>query len=49
MNYGSGLVAYAQNKILENLGYTVLNVHKPYNWEYPYTDENQCWRFAKNH
>lgn len=49
LNYGSGLVAYAQNKILEKLGYTVLNIHKPYNGDHPYTDENQNWRFAKKH
>ena len=47
MNYGSALVAYAQNKILEDMGYSVLNIHKGYNSFYPYDETNKAWQFAK--
>lgn len=49
MNYGSSLVSYAVNKLLESLGYSVLMVHKPYNWDYPYDNTNMSWKFAKKH
>lgn len=49
MNYGSSLVSYAVNEILKSMGYTTLMIHKPYNWDYPYNDENMSWRFARKH
>lgn len=49
MNYGSSLVSYAVNKLLESFGYSVLMVHKPYNWDYPYDNTNMSWKFAKKH
>lgn len=47
MNYGSGLVTYAINKILEKLGYSVLNVYKLHNAEVPLNAVNMNWRFAQ--
>lgn len=49
MNYGSSLVAFATNKILENLGYSVLMINKPYNAIYPYDETNKSYEFAKTH
>lgn len=47
MNYGSLLVAYAANKVFEDLGYSVLMINKPYNSKYPYDERNKSYTFAK--
>ena len=48
MNYGSALVAYAANKIIEDLGYTVLMIDKDLNGFDHYNPENKSLEFAKD-
>ncbi len=49
-NYGAILVSYAVNKILENLGYSVLMLQKPsFIWAKDYTGNTISNIFAKTH
>lgn len=46
-NYGSALVAYAANRMLEDLGYTVLMINKGYNSGDMESKSNMSLNFAK--
>lgn len=46
LNYGSALVAYAVNSILENLGYSVLNIHKKRGTAYSFDKYHKTYQFA---
>lgn len=47
LNYGSCLVAYAVNNILEKLGYSVLNIHKRVDSAYNFDERHLTYQFAK--
>lgn len=47
MNYGSALVAYSANKIIENLGYTVLMIDKDLNGNDHWNPQNRSLEFAR--
>lgn len=46
INYGSALVAFAVNRILENLGLTVLNIHKCRSKYYDFDEAHKPYMFA---
>ena len=48
LNYGSSLVAYAANSIIESLGYSVLNIHKRISNHYMYDEYHLPYKFAIN-
>ncbi len=48
LNYGSALVAYATNTIIESLGYSVLNIHKQVSNHYNYDSRHLPYQFAKD-
>ena len=47
MNYGSALVAYAVNRMLENLGYTILMIDKDINGVDYNKSDNRSMQFAR--
>lgn len=48
-NYGSALVSYAANRIIEGLGYSTLMIHKELNDMDEGHPENRSFEFAKSH
>ena len=49
LNYGSALVAYAVNRIMEDMGYSVLNIHKKRSKDYEFDNYHKTYQFAQKH